>query len=282
MGSNEELMGKKDSYTHNFDSSDLCVAVAMHKPYRVPEDSMYMPLQVGKALHPDLDLGIQTDDIGDNISSLNSSYSELTALYWIWKNNSAEYKGLVHYRRHFASCSRKKSKDDVFDQIVKHDEVDTLLQSVDIILPKKRKYYIETMYSHYAHTLPVEHLDVTRKIIRERVPEYLPAFDKVMKNRSGHMFNMFIMQKDKFNEYCEWLFPILDELTKRIDSTGYNAFDARYPGRVSELLLDVWIITKQYSYVELPVVSTELVDWLKKGTSFLLAKFLGKKYSKSF
>lgn len=35
----------------------ICIAVAAHKPYRMPADSMYMPMHVGKALHPDIDLG---------------------------------------------------------------------------------------------------------------------------------------------------------------------------------------------------------------------------------
>lgn len=81
----------------------LVIAVATHKAYRMPEDPMYFPLQVGKALHPEINLGFQTDDTGNNISSMNASYSELTALYWLWQNCNAKYKGLVHYRRHFAT-----------------------------------------------------------------------------------------------------------------------------------------------------------------------------------
>ena len=243
---------------------------------------MYLPLQVGKALHPDLDLGFCTDATGDNISDRNASYSELTALYWLWKNCEAEYKGLVHYRRHFASRHSRFKFSDRRDRIIKHNEVAQLLESTDILLPRKRKYYIETIYSHYAHTLPVEHLDVSRKIIERLHPEYLPAFDEVMHSRSAHMFNMFIMKNERYDEYCSWLFPILEELSNRIDSTKYDAFNARYPGRVSEVLLDVWIKTKGYTYAELPVVSTEPVNWWKKGTSFLSAKFFGKKYNKSF
>jgi len=71
-------------------------------------------------------------------------------------------------------------------------------------------------------------------------------------------------------------------LTKHVDPSQYDAFGARYPGRVSELLLDIWLKTKGYSYTELPVISMEPVNWWKKGTGFLLAKFAGKKYSKSF
>ena len=64
---------------------------------------MYLPIQVGKKLCPETNLGFQNDDVGDNISRKNSYYSELTALYWIWKNNPAAYKGLVHYRRFFGT-----------------------------------------------------------------------------------------------------------------------------------------------------------------------------------
>lgn len=46
--------------------------------------------------------------------------------------------------------------------------------------------------------------------------------------------------------------------------------------------MDVWLETNGYAYQELPLVSTEPVNWWKKGTSFLKAKFSGKKYGSSF
>ena len=71
-----------------------------HRPFHVPSDPMYQPLQVGRATHEDL--GYPGDDTGDNISALNCFYSELTGVYWIWKNvHDAEYVGLCHYRRFF-------------------------------------------------------------------------------------------------------------------------------------------------------------------------------------
>lgn len=280
-GNNQQRVPADEDDSRYTDDS-VCVAVATHKSYRMPEDPMYMPIQVGKALHPEVDLGFQTDDTGNNISSLNASYSELTAIYWLWKNCDAEYKGLAHYRRHFASRRSYSRLTDRFGRVVGEREVKQLLQSADIIVPKMRNYYIETMYSHYMHTLPGEHLVETRHIIEEFQPDYLPMFDEVMRSREGHMFNMFIMRRDRFDEYCAWLFPILEELTKHVDPSQYDAFGARYPGRVSELLLDIWLKTKGYSYTELPVISMEPVNWWKKGTGFLLAKFAGKKYSKSF
>lgn len=80
------------------------IVVATHKKYRMPEDGCYLPLQVGKAGKEAL--GYQGDDTGDNISEKNPYYCELTGLYWAWKNLDAEYIGLVHYRRYFASKKR--------------------------------------------------------------------------------------------------------------------------------------------------------------------------------
>ena len=92
--------------------SDITVAVATHKAYRMPIDGVYMPLQVGRALHPNVDLGMTCDNTGDNISQLNAQYSELTGLYWMWKNCDADYQGLVHYRRHFAKNDSAKRHGD--------------------------------------------------------------------------------------------------------------------------------------------------------------------------
>jgi hypothetical protein len=263
---------------------DICVVVATHKQYRMPDDSMYVPLHVGKALHPEVELDFQCDNEGDNISAENASYSELTGLYWLWKNCDSDYKGLVHYRRHFSTPDFKKRimERDRFRRIATHTEVTALLKSTDILLPRKRNYYIETIYSHYSHTFDGRQLDETRRIIQETCPEFIPAFDDVMRSKTAHIFNMFIMRRDRFDEYCAWLFPILRELTNRIDPQSYDAFGARYPGRISERLLDVWLYTKGYSYKELPVISPEPVNWWKKGTGFLMAKFGGKKYKKSF
>ena len=105
----------------------------------------------------------------------------------------------------------------------------------------KRKYYIENLYSHYAHTMYVEPLDETRKIIEEKYPEYLEEFDKLHKRTSAHMFNMFIMKKEILDEYCNWLFDILFELEKITDLTGYSRQEQRLYGFLSEFLLNVWV-----------------------------------------
>ena len=128
----------------------------------------------------------------------------------------------------------------------------------------------------------VEPLDETRKIIQEKYPEYLEEFDKLHERTSAHMFNMCIMKKEILNDYCTWVFDILFELEKKVDIAQYDSFHARFFGRVSELLLDVWINKNNINYKEVRVIDMENVNWFKKGLAFLRAKFTGKKYGKSF
>ena len=250
---------------------EIKVIVAAHKKYGMPEDKLYLPLQVGSALHDDI--GYMRDCEGENISEKNPYFCELTGLYWAWKNLDADAVGLVHYRRHFG-----KSR----DRLLNSTTAENLLSQYQAVLPKKRKYYIENLYSHYCNTLYAEPLDVAGEIIREKYPDYYPEFEKLHKRTSAHMFNMLIMRKKQFDAYCSWLFDILFELEKRVPTDGMDSFHARFFGRVSELLLDIWINTNNISYTEYPFVYMEKVNMLKKGAAFLKAKFFKTKYDKSF
>lgn len=257
------------------------VIVATHKKYQIPKDDMYLPIHVGKDGKEDI--GYVGDNTGENISNKNPYYCELTALYWAWKNLKADYIGLSHYRRHF-TCNKRipKKEENKFKVLLNKEQVEKMLEKADIILPKKRQYYIENLYDHYKHTMHIEPLDETRKIMQEQCPEYLEEFDKLHKRTSAHMFNMFIMKKEYLDKYCDWMFKILFELENRIDPKQYDSFHARYLGRISELLLDVWINTNKLNYKEVKVIDMQNVNWLKKGISFLQAKFTNKKYGKSF
>ena len=270
--------------TDEHEIQPIRIVIATHRDYRMPSDPMYLPLQVGKALHSDVDLGFATDDTGDNISAKNNWYSELTGLYWLWKNVKTPYKGLVHYRRYLGTrdLNRRLKRGDRFNKIVGSDEVREFMSDVDIIVPNRRHYVVETVYSHYGHTFDARQFDVTREILAEAQPQYVDAFDRLMRARSAHIFNMFIMSSERCDEYCSWLFPILFELEGRLPPDSYDAFGARYLGRVSERLLDVWLDTNGYHYAQLPVISPEPVNWIRKGGSFLLAKAGVKKYGSSF
>lgn len=247
---------------------DIKIIVATHKKYWMPSDPMYLPLHVGR--EGKKDLGYTGDDTGDNISLKNKNYCELTGLYWAWKNLDADYVGVAHYRRHFVDKRGGGSKQ---DKVLTQVQLEQLLKETDIVLPKPRNYYIETNYSQYVHAHHAEDLDVTREILEEKYPSYVKAFDESMKRTYGHRFNMFVMKKEYFRQYCEWLFDILFELEKRLDISDYSENDARVFGFVSERLLDVWLDANHLKYENIAVQFMERQNWVKKGGSFLKRKF---------
>lgn len=258
---------------------NIKLLIAAHKQCELPKDDIYLPVQVGKALHPELTLeGYQPDNEGENISGKNPFYSELSAVYWAWKNLKADYIGLVHYRRHF--CLKRKETD--WDSILNTGEAEELCREYDLILPKKRKLYIETVYSHYDHTFFGEQFDKARDIIAKRCPEYVETFDRHMKERQEHLFNMFIMKESLFHQYCEWMFPILEELETYYDLKNMDPFQARLIGRVSERLMDVWIQKNNLRYKEIDFLYFGKKNMVRKFWGFAMAALFHKRYKKSF
>lgn len=253
---------------------DIKILVAAHKKYWMSDDPVYLPLQVGAALHPDL--GYTPDNTGDNISAKNSNYCELTGLYWAWKNLQCDYIGLCHYRRYFGKKIHTDDLEKKKQAIFRRADYETLLQKYDVILPVKRNYYIETVRSQYEHAHYKKDLDEVEKIIAEKYPDYSTAFTTVMNRRKLHILNMFVMSKKNFDTYCSWLFDILFTLESRIDITGYSTYEARVYGFLSERLFNVWLEKQQLKEVEVLVVFLEKVDWPKKIKEFFERKFLGK------
>ena len=144
-------------------------------------------------------------------------------------------------------------------------------------LPKKRHYYIETLWSHYEHSHHIEGLEATRDVIAEKYPEYLDMFDQVMKRRSAHMFNIMIARSELFDAYTDWVMDILGEVEKRVDISNYNQYERRIFGFISELLVDVWVDQNQIDYTELPVMFIGNQHWGKKLTTFMKRKLVGEK-----
>ena len=238
----------------------------------MPSDEVYMPIHVGREGKDNL--GYVGDNTGENISIKNPNYCELTGLYWAWKNLDCEYIGLCHYRRYFAHKSKSSKLEDKKQAIFTRDDYERLLQQYDVILPKKRNYFIETVRSQYEHAHNKRDLDEIEKIIKMQYPSYIEAFEKVMNSRKLHIYNMFVMNKALFDEYCTWLFDILFTLEKRIDITNYDKYNARVFGFLSERLFNIWLEKKQLKIKTVNVVFLEKINWVKKGKDFLKHKFL--------
>ena len=115
------------------------ILIATHKQYRMPEDSVYLPIHVGKECSS-LQLPYIGDNTGENISIKNPHYCELTAIYWAWKNLSADAIGLVHYRRHFSLRHPTLFCKDKFTYALNTTEVESLLQEYPLEQSELREH----------------------------------------------------------------------------------------------------------------------------------------------
>ena len=251
---------------------DIKILVACHKPYWTPDDDVYYPIHVGAAGKDSI--GFPGDDTGDNISLKNPNFCELTGLYWAWKNLDCDVIGLCHYRRYFAKSGHAGDLSAKKAAIMTHADYISALEKADILLPKKRNYYIETVRGQYEHAHNPKDLAETERIIAEKYPAYSAAFTRVMNRKKLHILNMFVMEKSRFDAYCAWLFDILFELEKRIDITDYTPYEARVYGFLAERLFNVWLENEPARKQEIPVIFLEDINWPKKIYEFLKRKFL--------
>lgn len=202
------------------------------------------------------------DDTGDNISEKNSSYCELTGLYWIWKNYkepSDKITGLVHYRRYFTTRLEDLlyTYFNIKPHILNYSKIEKCMGSVDVIVPSRVRIF-RTVKEFYSDLHIGEDLDITRNVISIICPDYLEAFDKVMNSHYFYYANMMICKREYLNYYCEWLFKLMPEIESRIDFSKYmDSYQSRVLGFVSERLLQVWLIKNKVKIAEYPVFNVE-------------------------
>lgn len=255
---------------------DIKVLVATHKKYWMPNNEVYLPIQLGKDIHEDL--GLLGDNTGDNISKKQPYYSELTAIYWAWKNLKADYIGINHYRRYFSNEKNIFFKVGDKEKIFKYEDFSNILDEYPVILPKKRHYYIVSRYKQYKDAHDIKDLILCKNVIKNIYPEYLNTFELIINKKSGHILNMFVMRYDIFCDYCKWLFDILFELEKMVDLKNYDEYQQRVFGYIAERLLDVWIDYNNILYKEVNYVMIEKIDFKKKLITFLKRSFVNGKH----
>lgn len=211
-----------------------------HKKYDLPPDDLYQPLHVGRKLHGDL--GYPGDDTGDNISHLNQYYSELTGIYWIWKNcKDVDYVGTSHYRRYLLDEERK---------LFTAEKYLSAFKEYDIITT--RRVVLNNSYHYgFAANHNIAALDMVGEVLKEKYPPYYETFVRLVNGPETYFGNLFVTGKKKFDAYAEWLFDIFFEVQKRIDlDTDEDDYHKRVFGFISEFLLLVWVQANQYKALE--------------------------------
>jgi hypothetical protein len=266
-------------------NKDLTIFSVYHKEFAIPNTNFIQPIQVGK-VSSQINLGFIADNLGDNnIAGKNSTFSELTALYWIWKNLDqidSKYVGLCHYRRYFSlpevflkkklfnskkvvdtrDTVQKVFSQDLLDEVTNSTIMDTFLNHLNlgkVIVPKAANLSIEMCFTvpirqHYIYYHISEDWYLMREISLKMYPELENSFDNFFDNETSmHCYNMFISNKALFSKYCDWLFPILFELENFVKLSEYP-YQRRIFGFFSERLFNLFLFHYKIEKAEFPVV----------------------------
>ena len=185
--------------------------VVAHKPSMIPQSEVLVPIHVGRAVsrYKEVMAGMIGDDTGKNISEKNPSYCEMTAHYWIWKNvKDTVYVGVCHYRRYFGIE-------------ISEENIDGLMSGYDVIMVES-SYYMDSVYSYFAKFIGAENMTILAEVMKRQCPEYFETLEKVCDGVKFHPFNMLLCKKELFDEYCEWMFSILESCEKVIKPASYT------------------------------------------------------------
>lgn len=225
-----------------------------HNDFGDYQNDLIFPIQAGSAVSSKK-LQMLSDDKGENISNKNPNYCELTAMYNIWKNNiKSDYVGFCHYRRHFAFnkinnksalFTEKNINKSVFDKYGYNNNefITDLISKYDVILPKKvnlERFTVEQQYKFYH---PEKEWDALIETINELYPQYSKTATELYSQNEIHLYNIFIMKWDLFEEYMEFLFNILFNVEKKIEIST-DPFHKRVFGFLGERLTALFVYKK--------------------------------------
>lgn len=170
------------------------------------------------------------DNKGTGISERNGNYSELTVLYWMWKNKlicngtedgeTGQYYGLAQYRRFF--------------DFEGEDLLRLVDNDVDVVLPYPMPYE-PNIHAHHERYLQDVDWKALLAALSEFSPDYAAAFSEILEQKYLYNYNVILAKKKVLRDYCEWLFPILMRTEELSVPKGSERSD-RYIGYMGETL----------------------------------------------
>lgn len=239
-------------------NNQVRVYVAAHKPDEVRHDDVYIPIHVGRAIskYKQEMADMVGDDTGDNISDKNSSYSEMTAHYWIWKNvHDVEYVGLCHYRRFFGID-------------ITQENVGQMMKGYDVLMVFPA-FQLDSVYSCFVKFIGGENMAIAAQVVKKICPDYYDTLIALGNELKFHPFNMLVCKKELHSQYSAWIFPILMECEKYIKPSPYSNAN-RVIGYIAEMITQLFFIHNHLKIKSVPYISID-----ENGSKCLIKQSLG-------
>ena len=230
-------------------------------------NSLYIPVRCGAVFDEKNPMHIAGDNSGDHISDRRMSFCEFTVQYWAWKNVSAEYYGLCHYRRYLSFAEKRFHTDEnnmiyvpVLTEGCKRkygllDEgaMESEIQQYDVVvseaapverIPTPRgpqKTVRELWEAHDGVFFEEKVLDMMFRLIDETAPEYSKSARAYFAGSLHRGYNCYIMKRELFARLCAFQFPIMFAVDRQLDTTGYTETMLRTPAFIGEMLYGIFV-----------------------------------------
>lgn len=227
-------------------TSKVKIFVACHRPAEIISNEVYTPIHVGRTISKFKDemADMIGDDTGDNISDKNPYYSEMTALYWAWKNyHDSEYIGFCHYRRYFGEEITQDNIDNYFS-----DGTDVILVG-PIFRHYNRWNWLKTFVGS-------EDLAIMQMVVKRLYPDYYDTMSRYANDYVDYPMNLLLCRKELFDKYAEWIFSILFECEKYVKLSSYSRARRLY-GYLAEFLMPVYFMHNGYRLKPIPCLRLE-------------------------
>lgn len=188
-----------------------------------------IPMQAGAELTSKVVADLK-DNTGENISDKNRNYCELTVTYHAWKHCRAAYKGICHYRRVF----------DIDDMQMLN--LLAVQHEWDVILPFPSIYYPDIAKEHTRYIKEGD-WEAMLQALSEVAPEYLTFYREAVRKGEKFFcnFNMLIARAAVFDDYCSFLFRVLQRTEQLTKPKGPERAD-RFAGYLGENLTTLYFL----------------------------------------
>lgn len=233
----------------------------------IVKNSIYFPVICGAVYKKNFN-DIQGDNVEENISLKKNRLSELTVQYWAWKNFSADYYGLCHYRRYLSFGDNKNSNRNSYQEVSEIAISEKSLKRHRLNSESYIRDYIsnyDVLYGEGANVCRIktlngypstvrelweahnniyfdkECLSILLKKIKELYPQYYGSAIDYLNSNKHIGFNCFVMKKDLFNMLCEFQFSILEIMENILDNNKYLEKSPRTLGYLGEILYGIYI-----------------------------------------
>lgn len=228
------------------------------------------------------------DNTDDNISKERNSLGELTVQYWIWKNITADYYGLCHYRRYLSFGSingRRNEQNQIYKVYLSkkyikkyklNDEktIESMCSEYDAIIPEGAD--VTKITTQYGKVNTVKELWMAHKniffdekifndltsVIKNVYPEFYRIYKEYFNSKYHIGYNCYLMNKELFYGLSKIQFEIIDTLKREFGENEYYKLYPRTYGYIGEMIFGCYAynLKTKYKIKEVPLVFFEITD----------------------